>query len=235
MTWETIWDFLKPFLTVGVAVSITLVILKLVAPKWVESLFNLQLEKRKHIQQKEIEELRHTIQRIFSRIQKVHEKEFEILPKAWFMLHDAQGSAFNLVGRMRFYPTFEGMPDEQLDEFLERSPLTPFQRKELKASSDRLKYYQKAIQGIELDQAKEKQRLFNNYVIEHRIFLTEDLRNKFTAISGLLFEGLTEYDHGKYGGDYKLAEQGRVKITETQNQISAIEKAVQERLHFDEA
>ena len=235
MTWDAIWNFLKPFLTVGVAVSITLAILKLVAPKWVESLFNLQLEKRKHIQQREIEELRHTIQRMFSRISKVHEKEFEVLPKAWFMLHDAQGSAFNLVGRFRTYPSFEGMPDEQLEEFMERSPLTPFQRKELKAASDRTKYYQKAIQGIELDQAKEKQRLFNNYVIEHRIFMTEGLRTKFTAISGLLFEGLVAYDYGKYGNDYKLAEEGRVKITETQNQIAAIEKAVQDRLHFDEA
>jgi hypothetical protein len=36
--------------------------------------------------------------------------------------------------------------------------------------------------GIELDDAGEKQRTFHNYLIEHRIFITDDLRKKFGAI-----------------------------------------------------
>jgi hypothetical protein len=48
MPWDTVWELAKPFLTVGAALAL----FKLLAPKWVEAQFNIQLEKRKHIQQK---------------------------------------------------------------------------------------------------------------------------------------------------------------------------------------
>jgi cell division protein FtsB len=41
---------------------------------WLEQQFNKQLERLKHDQQKEIEQLRHQINSLFSRVSKIHEK-----------------------------------------------------------------------------------------------------------------------------------------------------------------
>jgi hypothetical protein len=42
--------------------------------------------------------MRRQVQWEFSRISKIHEKEFEVLPNAWLMLHEAYGYAFGVKG-----------------------------------------------------------------------------------------------------------------------------------------
>jgi hypothetical protein len=190
---------------------------------------------QQHIQQKEIEGLRHTIQSMFSRISKIHEKEFEVLPKAWFMLHDAYGSAYNAVAQLKFSPNFKGMPEAKFEEFLKGCRLTPYQQDELRRSSDRQTYYREAVQGIEFDEAQEKRRVFNNYLIENRIFMTDDLRTKFGDVSKTLVEALTSYDVGKQAEDHTMQREGIRSITNLQPAIDEVEKAVQERLKFGDA
>jgi len=55
---------------------------KFLASKWIENKFATQLEAHKHEPAKELEELRHRINSAFSRLTKIHEKEFEVLPEA---------------------------------------------------------------------------------------------------------------------------------------------------------
>jgi hypothetical protein len=59
--------------------------------KWLDARFAERLEKLKHEQTKEIEGTRRKVPWEFSRISKIHEKEFEVLPKAWLMLQEARG------------------------------------------------------------------------------------------------------------------------------------------------
>jgi len=240
MTWDLTVAWFKQLLAVGapsvvIALGMAYGLFRFVGTKWLETQFAGQLEKRKHDQQKELEQLRDTIQRMFSRISKIHEKEFDVLPEAWFLLHDAYGAAMIAVGAtLRFLPNFENMPDEQLEEFLQRTKLTPYQKKELKGSSDRRTYYSQAVEGIAMDEAKEKHRLFNNYLIKNRIFLDDDLRTKFGAVSQNLIQGLTSYDVAK-GSDYKLEREGFDKIRALQEKIAEVEQAVQKRLHYYDA
>src|SRR5207253_1510705 len=51
------------------------------------------LERFRHEQAKEIEHLRHEINSLFSRVSKIHEREFEVLPAAWQKLHESYGRA----------------------------------------------------------------------------------------------------------------------------------------------
>jgi hypothetical protein len=89
--------------------------------RWLDARFSERLEKLKHEQQKEIESIRQRVQWHFSRVSKIHEKEFEILPRAWFLLHEAHGLAGDLVGRLRQIPDFQSMPDPMLQEFVAAS------------------------------------------------------------------------------------------------------------------
>ena len=124
---------------------------------WLDQRFKKQLETLKHEQQRELEHLRHAINSEFSRISKVHQKEFEVLPEAWRLLHVAHGRAPDLVGRLKFYPLIEDMSEPQFDEFLETCSLSPVQKNELRNSPNRRTYYRDAIHWIELGNASTSQ------------------------------------------------------------------------------
>ncbi|MFL6465637.1 MAG: hypothetical protein ACJ73N_14665, partial [Bryobacteraceae bacterium] len=64
-----------------------------------------KLEAVKAKQQKELERLRHLLS---SRISKIHEKEFEVLPKAWLMLNALRGAISHALDLTR-----KGIPDFQ--------------------------------------------------------------------------------------------------------------------------
>ena len=64
--------------------------------KWLDAQFAKRLEAFKHEQAKEIEGMRRQVQWEFSRISKIHEREFEILPKAWLLLHEVHGHTAGL-------------------------------------------------------------------------------------------------------------------------------------------
>jgi hypothetical protein len=92
--------------------------------RWLDAKFSERLEKLKHEQQKESESIRQQVQWHFSRVSKIHEKEFEVLPRAWLLLHEAHGRAGDLVGRLRYIPDFQNMPDPKMREFVAASKLS---------------------------------------------------------------------------------------------------------------
>src|SRR6266851_238223 len=148
------WPWLHNLLFVGVpsvvaALAATAGLWKWFAEKWIEQRLAIGLEKFKagqqkelegfkSEQQKELERLRHLLS---SRISKIHEKEFEVLPKAWFKLHEAHGSvvvALDLTFKQ--YPDFRKLPDAQLEEFLTDKPaslLSDYQKEALRKAPDR--------------------------------------------------------------------------------------------------
>src|SRR4051812_7085644 len=111
MPWNDIWKYVLSSAGGGVAVA---VLLRLFVDKWMDKHFASELEKLKYEHQKALENVKHTIQSTFSRIVKVHEKEYEVLPKAWFLLHVAIGSACMTASGMKERPDFLNMPDGEL-------------------------------------------------------------------------------------------------------------------------
>jgi hypothetical protein len=86
-----------------------------------------------------------------------------------------------------------------------------------------------------LDDATEKQRAFHNYLIEHRIFMTDELRKKFGAVDEALSTALISYSIGKDAKDWKLENAGIEKVTNLKHMVDEVEQAIQERLHYEEA
>jgi hypothetical protein len=102
------WKVILPGAT---AASVSFALAKKYGEKWLDARFSARLELLKHEQTKEIESMRQRVQWEFSRISKIHEKEFEVLPAAWLMLHEAHGRTANLVGRLKQYPDLDSMDD----------------------------------------------------------------------------------------------------------------------------
>jgi hypothetical protein len=243
ITGKSVADWL---IQVGVSAGTALALFKWIGQKWVEQRLGLSLEKFKAEQQrelesvkaeqqKEIERLRHLLT---SRVSKIHEKEFEFLPKAWLMLNDLHGStALALDMTFKSYPDFRKLPDDQFEEFLTTGPanrLTQFQKDELRKAPDRQRYFTDAMAGTYLDDANEKQRVFQNYLIEHRIFMTDDLRDKFGAVQQSLVKALTGYSAGKRS-DTELVHSAYEEMNGIKAMVDDVEKAVQARLRYEEA
>ena len=231
-----VWSFLLEVAKVaGSSAIIVFGLVKWFGDKWLNKHFTSQLEALKHENQKELETVKQTIQSTFSRIVKVHEREYEVLPKAWFLLNVSLGHAIDSVARLKFRPTFQNMPDSQFEEFLESCKLTPYQRETLGKSANRKEYYEEAISGIELDDAQEQQRQFSNYLIEHRIFMSEDLVAKFEEVSKAISSGLIEYRIGKGANNATMEMAGIQKVMDSGNALPTILTLIQERLGYQKA
>lgn len=91
------------------AVGIAFTAFRFLGSKWIETKFAARLEAYRHEQTKELEELRHKINAAFSRMTKIHEKEFEALPEAWYKLQDALGHISGLTSVVQCYPDLNRM------------------------------------------------------------------------------------------------------------------------------
>lgn len=203
--------------------------------RWIEQHFKTQLERLKHEQAQEIEALRHRTSTLFSRISKIHEKEFEVLPKSWFLMHDAHGKASHVSTQSRYRPNFAGMPKEMFEEFLQGSRLSQYQKGQLRGSDDRLQCYTKMMFWIELNDAKVACEAFHNYLVENRIFMTGELAELFNRVDHELEMALRKISAWKRFGSYEEFESGAEMIASLGETIKAIEKAVQHRFKYAEA
>jgi hypothetical protein len=102
--WMTLSQVEGVLTSVGLSVATIYGLLQWFGKSWMDQQFKKRLEQLKHDQQKEIEQLRHQINALFSRVSKIHEKEFEVLPRAWTLLHQAYGSVFRVAMPFKFFP-----------------------------------------------------------------------------------------------------------------------------------
>jgi hypothetical protein len=233
------WPWLHNLLIVGgpsvvAALAATAGLWKWLGQKWVDH----RLEKYKAEQGKELARLQHLLS---SRISRIHEKEFEVLPKAWAMLHELQGwVALALDLTLKRYPDFTKLSDPDFDHFLTDkrgapSLLSDYHKEKLRKATDRNKYFAEAMAEVNLDEANEKQRLFQNYLIENRIFMTDDLRKQFGDANDALSTALHSYEVGRKHIQSGLTISGQREVSRLKDIIDKVELAVQKRLHYEDA
>lgn len=104
-------------------------------------------------------------------------------------------------------------------------------------SSQRSGYFSEAMAGIYLDDAHEKLRLFKNYLIEYSIFMTDELREKFSAAHKSLSDATIKYSVGRRAKNWEMEADGQKEMLQDslENIIGEVEDAVQARLHYHEA
>lgn len=229
-----VWNLIASIIAGGGA---SFAIFNWLGQHWLEQQFQKRLEAIKHQHNKDIEHLKHEIQSLFSRISKIHEKEFEILPKTWFLLHDAYGKAHHAITALREYPDLDRLTTQQLEEALKNCRVSDHDKSAISRlpSGERNEYYLNAMQWVELAEAEKAQVRFHNYLVRNRIFMTRELHELFSAVDQMLYLSLNDQRTGKQFGVRESVLAAREKIKSVESSADAIEKAVQRRLHYEEA
>jgi len=234
---ETIFSFVGQFLIIGGgAAEIAFVIFRFLTKNWIEEKFSERLEAYKHAQEKELEEYRHQVSILFSRVTKIHEKEIEVLPKIWEKLQDALGQVAKITSPLQFSPNFNNMSNEEFTEFLKKSNWSEADKKSLEKSADRNTFYVDKEFWYDLREAKSAVREFHNFMINNRIFLSQDLKLEFQAFDELLSSSLIDREIGEQAKDWNLKSKAYKGLVEKAQMIVAhIENSVQKRLEFGRA
>jgi|HubBroStandDraft_6_1064221.scaffolds.fasta_scaffold01006_2 hypothetical protein len=237
MTDEVLKTLLAILAAGGGGAAIAWAIFAKFGDRWLKHRFEKRLEMFKHEEAKELEHLRHQITSLFSRISKIHEKEFEILPIAFLNLHKAYGACFDLGSELQRVVTLDRMGDSHFAEFVEACRLPAFRKQELKSlnGADRDEYYRRWIFWTDLIEAKSLHNDFHNFVVMNRIFMTEGLRKQFVEIDRLISSvlGALEIDRQTPGSG--LLADARVELAKIRPLLDLLETAIQKRLHYDDA
>jgi len=201
--------------------------------KWIEGKFAERLETYRNELKKELEHTRYEINALFNRVTKIHEKEFEVLPEAWYKMQDALGRISHFTSLFQQYPDLNQMSQTALEEFLEKSRLHKFEKQELLQARDKVSYYEDKIFWHELRDVEKAFWDFHNYIIKNKIFLSPDLQEQFTKIDDVMWSSIVERKVGHEANDREMWDKAYKKIRDEVNPIrDVIEKLVQTRLHY---
>lgn len=165
---------------------------KLFGEKWLTQKFNERLESYKHEQQKSLEKLRLQISSTLDRTSKLHQYEFEALPKLWKLTTIAYGAVSHFVSPLQFLADLNRMTQPALEEFLEKSELAEWEKNEVRNSKDKTKEYANKAFWVSLNKSYQHYRDFNNYLIESGIFITEEIEKLIQRLRDLMQEALSE-------------------------------------------
>jgi hypothetical protein len=154
------------------------------------------------------------------------------------MLHEAQSFTFSALSPLKEYTDFRKLPDTQFEDLLALTRLSDAQKSDLRKTNktDRQAYFSNAMAWIELSDANEKSSIFNNYLIENRIFMTDELRTKCGAINECISKALSYYDSAMTDqNDAYTINTAREQLANLKPKIDDVEQAIQKRLHYEEA
>jgi hypothetical protein len=215
----------------GGAAAIAFLLFRFLGEKWINAKFEQRLAAYKHAQQEELERLKFKINALMDRTTKLHQREFDVIPEAWAALFNADVAVRSFASPFQEYPDVGRMTEARLEEFLKSTPLTDWQKDELRAARDKHKNYVDAIYWHNAAQAKNTYREFSTYFKKNGIFIPEPLKSKFAEISDMLWDAIVEHEaNTEY--DIRPRERGKWKaLTEKGPELmKAIEADVQSRL-----
>jgi hypothetical protein len=185
---------------------------------------------------KKLKKFEYDLNSLFNRVTKIHEMEFEVLPKAWSKMQNALGCISNLVKPVKLYPNLDEINENALEEFIAQSGLREYEKEELRNSTNKLDYYQKKKFWHNSQETRQALQDFHNYIVDNRIFLSSDLQEQFTKIDNILWDTMIEREVGE-GGEDSDSRNMRInaykKIRDDIDPIiKEIEALVQKRLHY---
>jgi hypothetical protein len=173
--------------------------------------------------------LKFSISAQLDRATKLHQLEFEVLPKAWRKLKDAHGIISELVSRGQTITDLNSMSDPQRKDFLGASFLAEWQRDLVRAATDKTDVYRNQIEPHRIGRARKASAEFYKYFQRNGIFIRPSIKRKIDKIDELMLGALEErvlnFQHGfrEFRAGDKLRSEGKSLLEE-------LEADVQKRL-----
>ena len=202
---RTIGDLLAAMFTVGaVPTGIAWVFFRYLGQKWLENKFATQLELERHEHAKELQELKRRLDAQLSRINKLQDREFEVLRDAWDYLQDAEEHVSSLLSVMRSYPDLTKLSAERFEEFLAGSRLSGVHRQEVHDAANRSEHYRNLIFWYDLHDAKQAYLKYRTLVTKNEIFMRSEVSDLCQRIATVLWDGLISREIGEETKDIKF-------------------------------
>lgn len=233
---EDVLSFVTEILAVGGgATAFAYLAFTYFGKKWLDGKFAKSLEAFRHQQNQDLEHYRYEINSLFNRITKIHEKEFDVLPKAWNKLADAGGTVISSVSPLQKYPDLNNRNTAEIEEILSKTNFTESKKNEIRQSSDINKTYQQISDLENYSIAYKRVGDLHNYLIYNKIFLSKDLFENFIKADKLLNKALVGWERN-YNSLRKPESSEYWQIgDELKTLMDLIETQIQNRLHYDEA
>jgi hypothetical protein len=160
---------------------------KTTAEKWLESKFDKELQQLVHTQTIEIEKLKLNLTKDFDWASKLHQHEFEVLPKIWALVSGAFWSTWAFVSPIQTYPDFSRMKPGEIDEFLDNCDLQEWEVRELRSRDDKSDFYRERIFWARAARLDEKLREANISFSQQGIFVHADIKQQIDDLLELLW------------------------------------------------
>jgi predicted translin family RNA/ssDNA-binding protein len=225
------------FIASGGAAAAVIAILRLFGLKWIDKYFSQQLKQFERRQQEIILHQQYQISSLFSRVSKIHEKEYEVLPRAWMLLQDACNELKGLSNPFQTFPDLNRYTPGELAEFLEKSSLKDFQKEEILGQSDKVAFYRNAMYWIRVKVVCDVIGEFRRFLLYNRIFLSREIFSLFREIEVAIIDIQVDLENpDDPERPYHRKPSTFMESVKKINQLSEqIELAVQNRLHLSDA
>jgi len=195
-----VFEYLGKALVVGGGASLVAYqAFKHLAAKWLDARFEKNLQQLVHDQNKEIERLRSDLTKSFDRATKLHQREFEVLPKIWDDVSEAYWATASLVSPLQTMPDLNRMQEKQLTSFVAQSELADWQKEDLLAAPDKTKKYGELIYWHKLNRVNQAHRAADIALSRSGIFvhdgISEKLQSVLDLVRGALIEDQMNHEH----------------------------------------
>lgn len=202
--------------------------------KWIENKFAERLDHLKHEHTKEIEHLRLEINTLLSRVGKLHEREFTVVPEAWGRLQDSLWRLKKFVSVFQSFPDVAKMGTDRFDEYLSGTTFLESEKKTIREATDKNKALQETIFWYDLAEVRTAYGNFHEYLEKNCVFMTPDLRSGFSAIDDKMWDALQKRELGKQMDDFPMwVEASRKMREQIEPDLKVLETAIQKKLHGD--
>ncbi len=173
--------------------------------KWIENKFAQSLEAYKADQARELERLRHKISSVLDRAQRLHDREFEVLPDIWGKLVEAHRAATDYTSPSREYPRVESMPAERLERYINDADFTETQKWDVLRArpEDRQEHFEKVMEWRFYSQTSSKLMDFYVSYLRGAIFIRADLKDDMKKMYTMVMEAVVEH-----GNNYRARLEG---------------------------
>lgn len=218
----------------AVMTAILLPLLKWSISTWMDDRLKRQLQELVHTHDQELERLKSELTRQFDRAAKLHQREFEVLPKTWAKVARAFRAVHGFTSPVQQYPDIDSMSEAQLSEFLASTALREWEKAKINSATRRTQEYIDVIYWHKYAQA-------NTYLVEaarsldtNGIFIEDELKVLLNSLIDRAYAALIEDEMNKrcppLTSRDRLTEASTWMRNEGGGSIDAAEAAIKKRL-----
>ncbi|EMJ85366.1 hypothetical protein [Leptospira meyeri] len=162
---------------ISASLLVCFLVIKYLAKKIIENQFERSLEN-----------YRHKISLDFDRIQKINQKEFEVLPEIWNLINNFRLTCFFYLTKRILTEDINKFLEVDLELFLKSIPITESQKLYIRNSNNKNNAYLQIVQHTGTESLHREYEKLKVYYRFNKIFLTNKISSLVSELDKFYFE-----------------------------------------------